>query len=56
VVALLLALAATLIPAAAPLAGAAAIATGLWLKFTLVVRAAFNQGFALPRLPVRGTR
>ena len=29
---------------------------GLWFKFTLVTRAAFNQGFALPHLPVRGVR
>jgi phenylacetyl-CoA:acceptor oxidoreductase subunit 2 len=32
----------------------AALAGGL-LKFTIVVRAAFNQGFALPRLPDRGS-
>lgn len=56
VAALLLALAGYLVPAAAPLAGAAALATGLWLKFALVTRAAFNQGYALPQLPVRGTR
>ena len=31
-----------------------ALAAGLWFKFTLVTRAAFNQGFALPHLPVRG--
>ena len=31
------------------------IAAGWWLKFTLVVRAAFNQGFALPKTPVRGS-
>jgi len=54
--ALLLALAATQVPAAAPLAAAMAIAPGLWLKFALVTRAAFNQGYALPRAPVRGTR
>lgn len=36
------------------LAGAAAVFGGLWFKFTLVTRAAFNQGFALPHLPVRG--
>jgi phenylacetyl-CoA:acceptor oxidoreductase subunit 2 len=41
---------------AAQLAGIAAIATGLWLKFALVTRASLNQGFDLPRLPVRGTR
>ena len=29
-------------------------ATGAWFKFTLITRAAFNQGFALARLPVRG--
>jgi len=56
VAALLLALAGILVPVAAPLAGVAAIATGWWLKFALVARASFNQGFALPRLPVRGTR
>jgi phenylacetyl-CoA:acceptor oxidoreductase subunit 2 len=41
---------------AAQLAVIAAIATGLWLKFALVTRASLNQGFDLPRLPVRGTR
>ena len=41
---------------AAPLAGLAAAATGLWLKLALVTRASFNQGFSLPHLPVRGTR
>ena len=45
-----------LAPAAAMLAGAAALAAGWHFKFTLVTRAAFNQGFALPRLPVRGGR
>ena len=34
----------------------AAIFAGWRFKFVLVARAAFNQGFALPRLPVRGTR
>ena len=56
VAALLLALAGYWVPAAAPLAGAAAMATGLWLKFALVARASLNQGYALPHLPVRGTR
>lgn len=37
-------------------AGALVWATGAWLKFVLVTRAAFNQGFALKRLPVRGVR
>jgi phenylacetyl-CoA:acceptor oxidoreductase subunit 2 len=54
--ALALALAGALLPALAPLAGAAALATGLWLKFALVTRASLNQGFSLPRLPVRGVR
>ena len=56
VAALALAFAGYWVPAAAPLAGAAAIATGWWLKFALVTRASINQGFALPHLPVRGTR
>jgi phenylacetyl-CoA:acceptor oxidoreductase 26-kDa subunit len=38
----------------APLAGFAALAAGWVFKIALVTRAAFNQGFALPRLPVRG--
>jgi phenylacetyl-CoA:acceptor oxidoreductase subunit 2 len=37
-------------------AGALALAGGWWFKFTLVTRAGFNQGFALPVLPVRGVR
>jgi phenylacetyl-CoA:acceptor oxidoreductase subunit 2 len=41
---------------AAPLAALATIAAGWWLKLTLVTRAAFNQGFALPHVPVRGVR
>ena len=43
-------------PRVAPLAALAAIAAGWWLKFALVTRAAFNQGFALPHVPVRGAR
>lgn len=31
------------------------IAAGWWLKFTIVIRAAYNQGFALPTAPVRGS-
>jgi len=38
------------------LAGVAALATGWQFKFTLITRAAYNQGFSLPHLPVRGTR
>lgn len=38
------------------LAAAIALATGWWLKFALVTRAAATQGFSLPRQPVRGTR
>jgi phenylacetyl-CoA:acceptor oxidoreductase subunit 2 len=45
-----------LFPAGAVLAGMLALSTGWYFKFTLVTRAAFNQGFALPRLPVRGSR
>jgi len=55
VAALALAFAGAWYPAAAPLAGLLALATGLWLKFALVTRASLNQGFSLPRLPVRGT-
>jgi phenylacetyl-CoA:acceptor oxidoreductase subunit 2 len=36
-------------------AGALAAAGGWHLKFVLVARAGFNQGFALPRMPVRGS-
>lgn len=43
-------------PAAAVLAGLAALAAGWRFKFVLVTRAAWNQGFALPHLPVRGAR
>jgi phenylacetyl-CoA:acceptor oxidoreductase 26-kDa subunit len=41
---------------AGPVAGLLAVATGAWLKLALVTRASFNQGFALPHLPVRGAR
>lgn len=41
---------------AATLAGAAALVAGSLFKFILITRAAYNQGFALPRLPVRGSR
>ena len=37
-------------------AGALAAAGGLWFKLTLVTRGAYNQGFALSHLPVRGVR
>lgn len=39
---------------AGPLAGAAALAAGWWFKLVLVTRASSNQGFSLPRMPVRG--
>ncbi|MCC7219091.1 MAG: dimethyl sulfoxide reductase anchor subunit [Burkholderiales bacterium] len=45
--------------AAAPiaaLAGLGMVAAGVYAKLVLVTRAGFNQGFALPQLPVRGTR
>lgn len=56
VAALVLALAGGWVPGSAPLAGLLALATGLWLKFSLVTRASHNQGYALPHLPVRGAR
>ncbi len=36
------------------LAGLLVATTGAWFKFALITRGAFNQGFALTRLPVRG--
>lgn len=42
-------------PGADVLAGLAALAAGWRLKFALVRRAAYNQGFSLPQLPVRGS-
>jgi len=42
------------LPLLAVLAGVLAAATGGWFKYTLVCRAAFTQGFALPRTPSRG--
>lgn len=36
------------------LAGLLVAATGAWFKFALITRGAFNQGFALTHLPVRG--
>lgn len=38
------------------LAGVLALAGGAWFKFVLITRVAFNQGFVLPHLPVRGVR
>jgi phenylacetyl-CoA:acceptor oxidoreductase subunit 2 len=35
-------------------AGLIAAVSGWWLKFTIVTRAAYGQGFALPTTPVRG--
>ena len=40
------------VPAAA--AGLLLFATGAWLKFVIVTRAAFTQGFSIPYVPVRG--
>ena len=42
--------------ALAAAAGALAFVTGVRLKVALVVRGAFNQGFAIPHMPVRGAR
>ncbi|MEO8408421.1 MAG: hypothetical protein ABI476_08335, partial [Oxalobacteraceae bacterium] len=36
------------------LAGLIAIASGWLFKYTLIVRAGYNQGYALPHVPVRG--
>jgi Fe-S-cluster-containing dehydrogenase component/DMSO reductase anchor subunit len=48
-----------LLDAAAPvlfaLAGLCAFAAGWAIKFILITRAAYNQGFALPHTPVRGS-
>jgi phenylacetyl-CoA:acceptor oxidoreductase 26-kDa subunit len=37
-------------------AGALAAVAGFYLKYALVTRASFNQGFSLTKLPVRGVR
>ena len=36
------------------LGGLAVVATGWGFKFTLITRAAFNQGFAINHMPARG--
>jgi phenylacetyl-CoA:acceptor oxidoreductase subunit 2 len=41
-------------PLALALGGALAAFGGALFKYTLVCRAAFTQGFALPRTPARG--
>ena len=41
-------------PVVAMLAGAVVVFTGARLKYTLICRASFIQGFALPKVPVRG--
>jgi phenylacetyl-CoA:acceptor oxidoreductase subunit 2 len=38
-----------------PLAGISVLAAGVALKFILVTRAGYNQGFALPHTPARGS-
>lgn len=43
-------------PESAWVAAAAVIGTGWRFKFVLIARAALNQGFALPKVPVRGAR
>ena len=60
-VALIAAIAAGAVPRAeillvVAIAGLAAAATGGYVKYTLITRAGFNQGFALTHLPVRGAR
>lgn len=53
-IAVLLAPPAPLLVGAWPVAALLALVGGQWFKFTLVLRAAYNQGFALARPPVRG--
>jgi phenylacetyl-CoA:acceptor oxidoreductase subunit 2 len=48
-------LSASAAPVLFALAGAAIAATGGALKFILVTRAGYNQGFALPHTPIRGS-
>jgi phenylacetyl-CoA:acceptor oxidoreductase subunit 2 len=43
-------------PVLAAVAGLAAAASGAYVKYAIVTRAGFNQGFALAHLPVRGAR
>jgi phenylacetyl-CoA:acceptor oxidoreductase subunit 2 len=45
-----------LITTLAALAGLAAALAGAYAKYTLIVHAAFNQGFTIAHLPVRGAR
>lgn len=42
--------------ALAATAGLAALLSGAYVKYTLVTRASYNQGFALTKIPVRGVR
>lgn len=42
--------------ALAAVAGLALAAAGAWLKFIVVTRAGYTQGFAIPFVPVRGRR
>lgn len=51
--ALLLALALVL-PEAAMVAGLLATISGAWMKYILICKASFIQGFSMPHLPVRG--
>lgn len=44
------------IPLLAALAGLMAVLAGGFMKYTLLTRAGFNQGFVLVHLPVRGVR
>ncbi|MCW8883328.1 MAG: dimethyl sulfoxide reductase anchor subunit [Sedimenticola sp.] len=51
--ALLLAMA-LIVPEAAMLAGLLGMLAGAWMKYNLITRAAFTQGFTLQHAPVRG--
>ncbi|MBZ0130485.1 MAG: 4Fe-4S dicluster domain-containing protein [Rhodobacteraceae bacterium] len=49
-----LALAGLVLPGVTALAGLLAVATGWAFKFTLITRAAYNQGYAIEAMPARG--
>jgi phenylacetyl-CoA:acceptor oxidoreductase subunit 2 len=42
------------LPVLAAVAGLLVVGAGAWFKYTLICRAAYSQGFALPRMPSRG--
>lgn len=42
-------------PFVAAIAGLGAVSGGAWWKFTLITKASHQQGFALPKVPQRGS-